>query len=64
MTMPFVVKALFDTLLLLNVVGSNVFVVHLLSSVDWAGLVARIPFLLFVLLMDETKEVVRPAVEL
>ena len=65
MTIPFVVLVLFDTILLLDVVGADVFVVHLLSSVDWVGLVVWIPLLLFVLLMDETtEEVVRPAMEL
>ena len=65
MTIPFVVLVLFDTILLLDVVVADVFVVHLLSSVDWAGLVVWIPLLLLVLLMDETtEEVVRPAMEL
>ena len=65
MTIPFIVLVLFDTILLLDVVGADVFVVHLLSSVDWAGLVGRIPLLLFVLLMEETtEEVVRPEMEL
>ena len=65
MTIPFVFLVLFDTILLLDVVGADVFDVHLLSSVDWAGLVFWIPLLLFVLMMDETtEEVVRPAMEL
>ena len=65
MTIPFDVMALYDTILLLDVVGADVFVVHLLSCVDWVGLVVWIPLLLFVLMMDETtEEVVRPVMEL
>ena len=66
MTIPFVVlEELFDTILLLDVVGAGVFVVNLLSSADWAGLVVWIPLLLSVLLMDETtEEVDRPVMEL
>ena len=65
MTIPFIVLVLFDTILLLDVVGADVFVVHLLSSVAWAGLVVRKSLLLFLLLMDKTtEEVVRPAMEL